>query len=235
MIQTLKLGSLYLDGAPAPSGLEYHPGQAISFGAATHDTAIGWVPVNGLLIADRCLLSNIRWDDLHAQDLVFGKEVKIQGFRFRSRLLKVGSTEGALNEWDTTLDIVGENNDLWHWENIFFWGQEAVGNASYRVSRGCYSARCWNCDPASHRRACLGFRPALEPLHTDHSALRSNQDILVIGYDGCVAGKLVEKTQYDLILQPKPGGLIGKAAFAANLRDGTVAVDRSAILSIATA
>ena len=233
MVQKLKLGSLYVGGKPVTPGTEYKPGQAISFRAMVPDKAINWVPVNGLLIADRCLLTSISWDDLNAQNLVFGKEIKIQGFQFCLRLLKVGSTEGALNEWDTALDIVGDNDDLWNWRNIFFWGQESVlAGASLRVFRGYGSARYFDWFSSGTRYSYLGFRPALEPLHTDHSALRPNQDVLVIWHDGCVVGKLVEETQYDLVLQPKPDGLVGNATFAANLQDSTVAVDRSGIVSI---
>lgn len=236
MVQKLKLGSLYVGGKPVTPGTECKPGQAISFRAMVPDKAINWVPVNGLLIADRCLLTSISWDDLNAQNLVFGKEIKIQGFQFRLRLLKVGSTEGALNEWDTALDIVGDNDDLWHWDGMFFWGQETSAiTASGRALRGCLSARCWDWGTQSNRGVFLGFRPALEPLHADPSALRPGQKVLVIGYDGCVMGRLVEKTQYDLILQLKPSGLVGKAAFTANLQDGSVVVDRSGILGITAA
>ena len=236
VVYTLKLGSLYLDDKPVTLGAGYCLGQAISFGATTSNEAISWVPVNGLLIADRCLLTNISWDDLNVQNLAFGKEIKIQGFQFRSRLLKVGNTDRVPNEWDAALDIVGDNDDLWHWDGMFFWGQETSAiTASGRALRGCLSARCWDWGTQSNRGVFLGFRPALEPLHADPSALRPGQKVLVIGYDGCVMGRLVEKTQYDLILQLKPSGLVGKAAFTANLQDGSVVVDRSGILSIATA
>ena len=234
MVHTLKLGGLYLDEKPVTSCAEYRSGQAISFGEAVSDKAISWVPVNGLLIADRCLLTSISWSDLDAQNLVFGKEIKIQGFQFRSRLLKVGNADRVPNEWDTALDIVGDNDNLWYWKNILFWGQETVGNASSRASRGYSSARYWTWDDSSYRHARLGFRPVLETLHADHSALRPSQEILVIGHEGCVVGKLIEKTQYDLVLRPNPDGLVGKATFAADMRDGTVAVDRSGIVSIAT-
>ena len=236
MVQTLKLGSLYLDGNSIAPEAKYQPGQIISFGEAAPNIAISWVPVNGMLIADRCLLTNISWDDLDAQGLVFGKEITVQGFRFKIRLLKVGGKEGTPNEWDDALDVVGENNDLWHWKRMFFWGQETVGiAASRRAYRGFNSARFWYYTTASDRNALLSFRPVLEALHTDTSALRPNQKILVIGHDGCVAGKLVEKTQYDLILQSKPGGLVGKSAFIARMQDDVVAVDRNGILSITTA
>lgn len=237
MTQTLKFGSLYVDGKPTTLGAEYQPRQSISFGEATSNEPISWVPVNGLLIADRCLLTDISWDDLDAQGLVFGKEAEVQGFNFRARLLRVGSEDGVPNEWDTALDTVGEDNDLWHWKDEFFWGQETVslyGSASRRANRGYDPARYWTWDDSSYRHASLGFRPVLETLHADHSALRPSQEILVIGHEGCVVGKLIEKTQYDLVLRPNPDGLVGKATFAADMRDGTVAVDRSGIVSIAT-
>ena len=238
MTQTLKFGSLYVDGKPTTLGAEYQPRQSISFGEATSNEPISWVPVNGLLIADRCLLTDISWDDLDAQGLVFGKEAEVQGFNFRARLLRVGSEDGVPNEWDTALDTVGEDNDLWHWKDEFFWGQETVslyGSASRRANRGYDPARTWHWNYSSDRHAHLGFRPALEFLPSDISDLRLGQEIMAIGRDGGVMGKLVNKTQYDLILQPKSGGVAGEAAFAANTQDGTLAVDRSGILSIAAA
>ena len=236
MKQTLKFGSLYLDNSPTNIDAEYQAGQTISFGSATPNKIISWVPVNGLLIADQCLLTKISWDDLDAQGLVFGREINIQGFRFKIRLLKVGTEEGVSNEWDAALDIVGENNTLWNWDAKYFWGQESTARyASFRAYRGYDSARFWNYDNASTRYAFLGFRPVLEPLHAAPSALRPGQKVLVIGYDGCVMGRLVEKTQYDLILQLKPSSLVGKAAFTADLQDGSVVVDRSGILGITAA
>lgn len=235
MVQTLKLGSLYIDNKPIAPETKYQPGQTISFGDAVPDMAISWVPVNGMLIADRCLLTNISWDDLDAQELVFGKEITVQGFRFKIRLLKVGSKEDAPNEWDAALDTVGEDDALWHWGGPHFWGQEsASGSVSYRAYRGCRSARRWDWYYSSSRDAGLGFRPALEPLPTDSSALRHSQEVLVIGRAGAVAGSLIDATAYDLVIQPNADGLIGEVSFAAKMQDGTLVVDRSGVLSIAT-
>ena len=201
----------------------------------TPSKEIGWVAVNGLLIADQCLLTNVSWDDLDVQGLVFGKEVTVQGLRFKIRLLKVGSKEDVPNEWDAALDAVGEDDTLWHWDHKFFWGQEPVsGSVSYRALRGYYSARRWSWDVSSYRDASLGFRPALEPLPTDPSAIRHSQEALVIGRAGAVAGSLIDATAYDLVIQPNADGLIGEVSFAAKMQDGTLAVDRSGIISIAT-
>ena len=233
MTQTLKFGSLYVNDKPIDPGTEYKPDQAISFGTMTPDKAINWVPVNGLLIADRCLLARISWDDLNDQGLVFGREIQLFGFRFWARLLKVGNCEGVPNEWDSALDVVGENDDLWHWEDMFFWGQETVlTDASSRAYRGYRSARLWSWNNSSYRYATLGFRPALEPLATVPTTLKLGQDVLAIGKDGAVVGKLMDATTYDLVIQPNADGLVGKAAFAANMRDGTVAIDRSGILGL---
>ena len=236
MENTIKLGSLYLDGHPAEIGTEYVPVQTIKIGKTITGKEISWVAVNGILIADRCLLTNISWDDLDAQGLVFGKEITVQGFRFQIRLLKVGSEDNVPNEWDAALDTVGEYDALWHWHGKYFWGQESVsGVASYRAIRGYRSARAWDYGYASVQRAFLSFRPALEPLPTDPAALRYGQEALAIGRSGAVVGSLIDVTAYDLVVQPNADGLIGEATFAAKMQDGTLAVDRSGILSIATA
>lgn len=235
MANIIKLGSLFLDGRPVETGMQYVPSQTIEVGEMTPSKEIGWVAVNGLLIADQCLLTNVSWDDLDVQGLVFGKEVTVQGLRFKIRLLKVGSKEDVPNEWDAALDAVGEDDTLWHWDHKFFWGQEPVsGSVSHRAPRGYHSARRWGYHSSSYRYAYLGFRPALEPLPTDPSAIRHSQEALVIGRAGAVAGSLIDATAYDLVIQPNADGLIGEVSFAAKMQDGTLAVDRSGIISIAT-
>lgn len=72
----------------------------------------------------------------------------------------------------------------------------------------------------------------MEPLPTDLSDLKHGQAVMAIGRDGCVVGEFVDETQYDLILQPKPGEVAGKATFAVNMQDGTLAIDRNGILGI---
>lgn len=233
MVHTLTLGSLYQDSKLVTPGAKYRPGQAISFGDAVPNKAISWVPANGLLIADRCLLNNISWDDLDAQGLIFGKEIKVQGFRFMARLLKVGDDEDVPNEWDTALDAVGEDDALWHWRKLFFWGQESVpGVASSRAIRGSVSARRWYYGSSSYRDADLGFRPALVPLPTDPSALRLGQAVIAVGRDGCVVGELVDETQYDFIIRPKADVVTGTALFTTEMGNNLVAVDRSRVLSV---
>lgn len=236
MANIIKLGSILLDGVHTNPGSRYQSGKRISFGDAVPDKAINWVPVNGLLIADRCLLTDISWEVLNAQGLVFGKEIKVQGFRFMARLFKVGDNKDVPNEWDAALDAVGEDNALWHWDRIFFWGQESVsGLASYRTIRGYNSARYWNWYISSFRTASLGFRPALAPMPTDHSFLRLGQSVIAVGRDGGVVGELVDETQYDFIIRPKTDVVTGTALFTTEMGNNLVAVDRSRVLSITAA
>lgn len=162
MANIIKLGSLFLDGRPVETGMQYVPSQTIEVGEMTPSKEIGWVAVNGLLIADQCLLTNVSWDDLDVQGLVFGKEVTVQGLRFKIRLLKVGSKEDVPNEWDAALDAVGEDDTLWHWDHKFFWGQEPVsGSVSRRVYRGYLSARSFNWSSSGRRPRDPRFPPRL--------------------------------------------------------------------------
>ena len=55
-----------------------------------------------------------------------------------------------------------------NWNEMFSWGQDTFsGDASYRAYRGFFSARYWNCDPATTLNAFVGFRPVLEILNAD--------------------------------------------------------------------
>ena len=73
MANIIRLGSLYLNDCPAEIGLAYKPGKTISIGETAPGKEIHWVVVNDMLIADRCILTEVSWDDLNAQNLVFGK------------------------------------------------------------------------------------------------------------------------------------------------------------------
>lgn len=54
------------------------------------------------------------------------------------------------SDLDTSLNITDHNsthNQLWHWVGVYSWCQEVYAeNASYRVTRGYYSARFFNWD-----------------------------------------------------------------------------------------
>lgn len=208
MLETIKLGSLYFDGQPQETGARYDGGR-IMLGAAIPDKELQWIKANGLLIADRCICTNISWEQLHAQGLVFGTPIQIDGQFYLCRCLKVGAEDDVPNEWDTALDETNESNDLWHWENAFFWGQEIPsGFASSRAVRGWVSAHYWNNRNASGRLVNVGFRPALEPLGAEpwNSETLIGKTIRLYGARGVpLEGRLLDVDDYDFTLAPVAG------------------------------
>ena len=228
MATIIKLGTFCLDSTPIKPGAEYKPDAKISISPGTQ---IGWVVVNGLLIADRSLLTGISWDDLDAQGLAFGKDITIGRQDFRIRLLKVGYEEDVPNEWDTALDITGEEDGLWHWSMNLFWGQEVAEDPSYRARRGYVSARCWDWSFSSSRSASLGFRPALEPLPSD--GLRPGSRACAIGGQSILYGRIVDQTAYDVILKPTKKTVLAEAdkgKLAVPLQNGDLVVDSSKVV-----
>lgn len=218
----VKLGTLLLDGICNAPGSEYRPNQEISFGLGKD---LRWVVVNGLLIADRSLLVNISWDDLNRQNLVFGKPVTINGQQFLCRLLKIGDSDTVPNEWDSALEMTNEEDSLWHWSQAFFWGMENI-QSSYHPYRGCSSARCWSWNIASSRSALIGFRPALEPLPAEQ--LAAGDRVCAIGGQSALYGKILEFTDYDIVLRPRPRSktsTLDNGKFYTRMPDGTVVIE----------
>lgn len=233
MANIIRLGSLYLDGRPANAETEYKPSQAISIGETIPGKEIPWVVVNNMLIADRSILTGVSWDDLNAQNLVFGKEVTIGEFRFTARLLQVGAEEGVPNEWDAALDKVGENNDIWHWKDSWFWGQEYAVSASHRAIRGSNSARSCYFNSSSGRDVTVGFRPALVPLLSDTLGnTRSGEKLMLWGSQNIVFGRLEELTDYEVVLSGGDGSL--SDGFGSRISDGRIVIDRGAVAGVQT-
>ena len=75
------------------------------------------------------------------------------------------------SDLDTNLNTTDHNsthNQLWHWVGVYSWCQETwAENASYRASRGYFSARFWRHYSSGSRDVYVGFRPVLEVLNTD--------------------------------------------------------------------
>ena len=171
-----KFGSLCLDGKnqlvpeqPTNDGdiPQYDGKAAISFGTLAPEDSITWIKPNGLnlLIADRGLLSNVSWKDLDKHGFAEGSPISFNGTRFLCRLLHVGNDRHVPNEWDKVLDKTGEDNALWHWKDMFFWGTETKAyTTSVHAIRGFHSARYFYYAYTAGKNEGNGFRPALEPL-----------------------------------------------------------------------
>ena len=65
-------------------------------------------------------------------------------------------------------DFNSTHNKFWNWFYVYSWCQEVYArDASYRVTRGCNSARLFHWYSSGFRSVRLGFRPVLEVLNTD--------------------------------------------------------------------
>lgn len=238
MANIVKLGSAYLDQEPTSPGSEYTSGtsKVIELGETVPGKEISWVVVNGMLIADRCLLTHISWDNLNDNGLVYGKEITIDGMRYQARLLKVGMVEGEPNEWDDALDIVGESNNLWHWEKAYFWGQETAidGYESHRALRGYSSARSWNSRYRHSRISSHGFRPALIPLGDAPHAFLGGDRVTVWFGQSMLHGKLAQFTDYDIVLSDWDGAFEynSQRLFLKALPDDNLVIDRTVVSCI---
>lgn len=183
-----KFGALYLDDKiqaipkqPTKDGdiPQYDGHTAIYIGPAKRGRGITWIKPHGsnLLIADRVLLVSVKWVNLNKNGFIIGRRVLIGGQFFRCRLLQVGRNENIPNEWDKALNETGENNALWHWNEMYFFGTElSTDNASTCVIRGYCSARFRNITTVMGQGMRVGFRPVLEPLSSDTPTSNINLD-----------------------------------------------------------
>lgn len=226
MATVIRFGSLCLDDSRIDIGSNYSSGKEI---AITPGNEISWVLTNGCFVADQCLLVDISWDELNAQDLVFGKEITVGNRRFRIRSLKVGHEDEGSNEWDAALTDVGDDNNIWHWDKIFFWGQEACyGMPSSHAYRGYMSARFRAWGTSHIKRANLGFRPVLEPLSS--TKLSFGNTVCVVHGQSILYGQLLDLTSYDIFLRTSPASILedeSEGNWTRRLSDGALIIDRA--------
>lgn len=235
MANIIRLGSLYLCGNPVSVEDDYlsRPNWSIEIDETVPGKEISWVAVNGIFIADRCILRDISWNNLCVQCLVFGKEITIGGFHYDLRLPLVGAKEGEPNEWDSALDAVGEDDSIWHWKNTHFWGQDIAEETQYRANRGCDSARKWGFCHAQLRDERLGFRPVLDPMDMVHlDEVRIGEQLRIWGGQNIVSGRLEEINDYEVVLSGGDGAL--DSSFGIRLNDGSIVVERSVIVGVQT-
>lgn len=238
MANIIKLGSCYLNGSLAPVGRRHVPGQEILIGNTYMGQEISWVVVDRTLVADRCVLINVSWDDLNAYDLILGKKIFIDGFSYMIMAPNAESAGHEMNEWESFLGTVGdESNELWHWKGTYFWGKDISPNdPNYRVVRGYYSAQGWSYSESSNRQDNIGFRPILRPVCTEFTPKMPpySELFLWIG-QSLIHGRLSEITEYDLIVVELPGSHISDEdinQIIMQLPDGRLIVDQSKIKDV---
>ena len=208
MIIRRKFGSVFLNGNAVKPGTWVDPAieiKSLSIGSTEKTKGIQWILVNGMFIADRCILTGVSWDELDANDLVFsGKKILLDESLYQVRLLKVGRHEWDPNEWDDALNNVGnESNEIWHWKNQIFWGQELDSFKIHRIIRGNSHARDYGCCKSDNKSPRLGWRPVLIPdvvkkIGPDQIGTR----LQLWGKTGeIIIGRLVNITDYDFLLE----------------------------------
>lgn len=229
MAEIIRLGRLLFDGNDAHHWSKYK-GKIISFGDTTPEGAIPFVKYKKLLVAGEVICPGVSWSALDKQGFITGCPVCIDGITLLCRSLKVGMKEGESNEWDSILDDLGEDDNLWKWNLKFFWGQESpVDFPSFRVVRGYYSVRSRDIYSTNGRSLNVGFRPVLEPLPPMPS-LAVGGKLKIYGPDKDISGRLVEFSDYDLVMAPNAGLHLSRKCQWAR-RDGKrIIIDRAAIV-----
>lgn len=97
-------GSLYLSGQPRSPHAIYN-GESISFGDSVLGKAAPFVKWKYMWVASQCICTNISWEDLNQAGFILGRFVRIDGFPYLCRSLKVGAEEGVMgyrsaHNWD---------------------------------------------------------------------------------------------------------------------------------------
>lgn len=177
-----KFGTLMLHGMPMPEPEKpFHRGDMIGYNGTDFeigDTVEGkeltWLKLGNLWVCDRNILMGISWGTLNKKGYVFGKEITIDGKKFKLRCMtgsdgsRCSCRKGCNNEWDRFMDEYGENNDLTHYDDMYTWCQESDCDYSdSRSIRGYGSARNYDSFNASGTGTNVAFRPVLEGLNHD--------------------------------------------------------------------
>jgi hypothetical protein len=178
LVGTVELGSLFVgrqaqqvpQNPIAKTGdIPIYSGGQITIRNTVPGKAITWVAAGDILIADRCLLSDVTWKELDAAGLIAGREVCIDGHKYLCRAPKVGYDSDRQNEWDKALAIMGADNSLWHWKSMYFWGADGLTTVT-RIARGCITAYTRDFADEDSRYFNVGFRPCLIPLEDDFAS-----------------------------------------------------------------
>lgn len=165
--QEVKVGTLYLDGVPKKGdGLHYFNGiSTVEIGNKTQGYELSFIAVNigskELLVSSHNLLCQVSWDQLNKMDLIYGKSVNINRQDYWLRSLSGEAMGKVSSEWDTMTDLVGEDNDIWHWKDRYSWCQEPTAG-NYRVVRGFGEGKGYSSEISSNNFVACGWRPVLE-------------------------------------------------------------------------
>lgn len=202
-----RFGSMRFNGQPMDVGAEYHD-EAFCFGDTVCQKELRWVDTSSILVADRCICTNISWAQLDDMGYIFGRAVRIDGKPYWCRSLEVGKRPGADSEWDRLLKEFGDSDDRWHWADGYFWGQTIPAETAFpddppsRVVRGFVQPSKWWYQGVQEHHSLVGFRPVLEPLESmpPFDTLLGKRLFLYGPQKYPLEGTLVGVDEYDMVL-----------------------------------
>lgn len=198
-----EFGTLRLDGQPRPF-LTQHNSEKISLGDSIDGLSIPFLMwTDRLWVSTWTICLGVSWNSLNEVGFIYGKPLKIDNTPYLCRSLRVGQSHKVENEWDDILNRFGDDDSLWHWKNMCFWGQErAQSNPTQQAWRGFYSAHHWECQYGAHTGITYGFRPVLKklPANPEVSDELIGSHLQIYGPNGNICGVLREYSDYDLVL-----------------------------------
>lgn len=216
MSNAIKFGTLYMGGkaiGPRVRQYDYRRKVSVDIGDTVPGKEIRWVPVDGILVADRCLLTKISRLDLDDNGFgeQSGKKVIVDGKPALCRLLRTEVFSPLGNELDAWQKAVASDPAVWHKDPYNFWALEKGTYNDIGVSFTPENPpRNFEKIPIERRSEDLGFRPALEFLIPDEELNEAMIGTTVTVYIGpnWTKGQIIEVTDYDLILRDQCGRIV---------------------------
>lgn len=208
-------GTVYFDDVPVDVGSPLGEGKRFSIGDSVREKTIRWIKVGPLLVADRCICTNISWNQLDDLGFVYGAPVQIDGQVYQCRCLQTGASmpNGRtgladfedLGEWGAVLQACGKRDATWHWKDQYFWCQDTPnGYVVTRIVCGSRSPRFKGGFRSDDKRETVGFRPVLEmiPEKVELSRELIGSKLEVSLPQATLIGKLVSFDDYDVVVEP---------------------------------
>ena len=208
-------GTVYFDDVPVDVGSSLGEGKRFSIGDSIREKTIRWIKAGPLLVADRCICTNISWNQLDDLGFVHGAPVQIDGQVYQCRCLQTGASmpNGQtgladfedLGEWGAVLQACGKRDATWHWKDQYFWCQDTPnGYVVTRIVCGSRSPRFKGGFRSDDKRETVGFRPVLEmiPEKVELSRELIGSKLEVSLPQATLIGKLVSFDDYDVVVEP---------------------------------
>ena len=170
MAKIIWLGSLYFNHKAQKPGTSYYEKDgSITIRNTAKGKEISWLPLDHMLVAQRCVCTNVSWNQMDENRLIKGTITKIDGRDYLCRSLITEPNAIFRSEWDRFVDeYEGSGIDI-QWK-IYTIGQEISkdrgipGLMDMCFVRGYLSSRYDSLVGTSIQHHGTGFRPVLEPV-----------------------------------------------------------------------